>query len=127
MRVWSLGMVAVGMLLLAGMYAPREAIAQLPSDNPKRTPFDRTLDLHVAEFFAKGQHVGLSIGICEHGRTRFYDYGMISKSAGRLPDNRSIYEIASITKTFTGALASMAILEHRMELDGDFREYLGGS
>jgi len=32
--------------------------------------------------------------------------------------------IASITKTFTGALASMAILDGKMSLDDDFRRYL---
>jgi CubicO group peptidase (beta-lactamase class C family) len=48
----------------------------------------------------------------------------MSKSRIRLPDRRSVYEIASITKTFTGAIASKALLDKKMTLDGDFRAYL---
>lgn len=68
--------------------------------------------------------MGLSIGIYHQGKTIFYDYGTTNKSKVRLPDRNSIYEIASITKTFTGALASRAVVDGKMTLDGDFRAYL---
>ena len=41
------------------------------------------------------------------------------------PNRRSIYAIASVTNTFTGALASNAVVEGKMTMDGDFRSYLG--
>jgi serine-type D-Ala-D-Ala carboxypeptidase/endopeptidase len=46
------------------------------------------------------------------------------RAAHTKPTADSVYEIASLTKTFTGALAAEALLEHRMLLDADFREYL---
>src|ERR1700722_6235908 len=104
--------------------ASRSAFGQLPSDNPARTILDKAADKAANEFFAKGQHVVLSIGIYDRGKTIFYDYGTTNKSKVRLPDRKSIYEIASITKTFTGALASRAVVEGKMTLDGDFRAYL---
>jgi D-alanyl-D-alanine-carboxypeptidase/D-alanyl-D-alanine-endopeptidase len=55
--------------------------------------------------------------------TRFYNYGFTSRDKQELPDADSINEIASITKTFTGALAAQAVVEHRMKLDTDFRDY----
>ena len=114
-----LRVVAIGLVLAA-----RSAFGQLPSDNPTRTVLDKAVDKAAGEFFAKGQHVALSIGVYDRGKTVFYDYGTTSKSKVRLPDRKSIYEIASITKTFTGALASRALVDGKMTLDGDFRAYL---
>src|SRR5580704_15163547 len=116
----SLHIVTIGLVLAAG-----SAFGQLPSDNPTRTVLDKAVDKAAGEFFAKGQHVGLSIGIYNRGKTVFYDYGTTRKSKVRLTDQKSIYEIASITKTFTGALASGAVVDGKMTLDGDFRDYLG--
>jgi serine-type D-Ala-D-Ala carboxypeptidase/endopeptidase len=102
----------------------RPAFAELPSDNPTRTALDKAVDKAVGEFFQQDQHVGLSIGISNHGEAVFYNYGTVSKSKVRLPGRTSVYEIASITKTFTGALASRAVLDKKMTLDTDFRSYL---
>jgi len=110
--------------LLGGLLAARPCFGQLSSDNAKRTALDKAVDKASSEFFVDGQHVGLSIGIYDRGKTVFYNYGTTNKSASRVPDQKSIYEIASITKTFTGALASRAILDGKMTLDGDFRAYL---
>ena len=110
---------AIGLVLAA-----RPAFGQLASDNPTRTALDKAVDKAVGEFFQQDQHVGLSIGIYDHGKAVFYNYGTVSKSKVRVPDGKSIYEIASITKTFTGSLASRAVLDKKMTLDGDFRAYL---
>lgn len=110
--------------VLAAVLTARPFFGQLPSDNPKRSASDKAVDKAAGEFFAEGGHVGLSIGIYDGGKTVFYNYGTTNKSVPRLPDQKSIYEIASITKTFTGALASGALLDGKMTLDGDFRAYL---
>jgi CubicO group peptidase (beta-lactamase class C family) len=119
---WFLPLLAV--CIVVGPPTASPAHGQLPSDNPAQTALDKALDKAVGEFFATGQHVGLSIGIYDHGKTSFYNYGTTNKTQPRLPDQKSIYEIASITKTFTGALASKAIVDGKMTLDGDFRAYL---
>ena len=118
-RLNFLYIVAIGLVLAAP-----SAFGQLPSDNPARTLLDKAVDEAANEFFAKGQHVGLSIGIYDRGQTVFYDYGTTSKPKVHLPDRKSLYEIASITKTFTGALASGAVVDGKLTLDGDFRAYL---
>jgi D-alanyl-D-alanine-carboxypeptidase/D-alanyl-D-alanine-endopeptidase len=111
-------------LSVALLLAARPAFGQLASDNPTRTALDKAVDKAVGEFFQQDQHVGLSVGISDHGEAVFYNYGTVSKSNVRVPDRKSVYEIASITKTFTGALASRAVLDKKMTLDGDFRAYL---
>ena len=100
------------------------ASAGVTSDNPRKSPLDRAVDAAAATFFSDRCHVGVSIAITDHGRRSFYDYGTVSKAEPRLPTRRTLYEIGSITKTFTGALAAKALLEGKMDLDGDFRAYL---
>ena len=100
------------------------ALAGVPTDNPRKSPLDRAVDQAAATFFSDPCHVGLSIAMTDRGRRSFYSYGTMSKSAPVLPTRRSLYEIGSITKTFTGALAAKALLEGRMSLDSDFRGYL---
>jgi D-alanyl-D-alanine-carboxypeptidase/D-alanyl-D-alanine-endopeptidase len=110
--------------LFVGVLAACSAPAQLPSNNPNQSAVDKAVDKAAGEFFAQDQHVGLSIGIYDHGKVAFYNYGTTDKSKAHLPDERSIYEIASITKTFMGALASAAVIDGKMTLDSDFRAYL---
>jgi D-alanyl-D-alanine-carboxypeptidase/D-alanyl-D-alanine-endopeptidase len=81
----------------------------------------------VAPFMASPCHVGLSMVLVMGRTTRFFDFGSTSRDTSTLPSPDSIYEIGSVTKTFTGALAAKAALTHRLELDADFREHLPGT
>jgi D-alanyl-D-alanine-carboxypeptidase/D-alanyl-D-alanine-endopeptidase len=55
-----------------------------------------------------------------------YNFGEQHKGQHDLPTAQTLYEIASITKTFTGTLLAKAVLEHRIKLEDDIRKYLGG-
>lgn len=72
-------------------------------------------------------HVGLSIVAYVDGRTAFANYGSVRHDRVERPTPASVYELASVTKTFTGALAAKAVVDGRMTLDGDFRAYLPGA
>lgn len=85
---------------------------------------DSAINGAATDFMANACHVGLSIAIASGKETKFYNYGSTSRTGHKLPNADSIYEIGSVTKTFTGALAAKAIVDHRMELDADFRKYL---
>lgn len=84
------------------------------------------VDETVRPFLQNGCHVGLSIAVLQGHETRFYNFGSTSRTARTTPTPDSIYEIASVTKTFTGALAAKALLQGRMQLNADFRQYLPG-
>jgi serine-type D-Ala-D-Ala carboxypeptidase/endopeptidase len=104
----------------------RCAIAQ-QSDNPMRSPLDSTVDKLVKIYMKNSNRVGLSIGIGYKGRTFMYNYGETSPGSGVLPTPHSIYEIGSVTKTFTGLLVAQAITEGKLSLNDDIRKYLPGS
>ena len=59
---------------------------------------------------------GVSIAVVDHGVRRFFDYGVAK------PD--SIYEIGSITKTFTGLILSQMVEQGKVKFDEPVRELL---
>lgn len=66
----------------------------------------------------------LSIGVYKDGKTYIYHYGELDKGKGNKPTNKTIYEIASVSKTFAGTLVAHAELEGKLNLEDDIRTYL---
>lgn len=98
----------------------------LVNDNPRHSALDHAVDAAATDYFHNRCHVGLSlVAVTPQGRF-FYDYGSTKPHGHTLPTRNSIYEIASVTKTFTGALAAKAVADGKMHVDTDFRAYLPG-
>lgn len=104
---------------------PIPASALPASDNLKSNNYETALDAEVLKFFNNSCHVGLSIGHYKGGQARFFNYGYTNKQSQSLPNKNSIYEIGSISKTFTGLLVAAALVEKRIGLDDDFSKILG--
>ncbi len=107
-----------------GCLSPCAAVSATPTDNPHVTALDKVVETAADTFFATGCHVGLSVGVHDAAGDHVYNYGSVSKAKAALPTGQTLYEIGSVTKTFTGTLAAKAIFDGRMTLDGDFRAYL---
>ena len=60
--------------------------------------------------------MGIVVGVMKHGERRVFAYGTAH------PD--SIYQIGSITKTFTGLLLAQMVVEGKVRLDEPLRELL---
>ena len=78
-------------------------------------------------FMADRRAVGLSVGVIQAGRSTSHHYGTVSKKHRRVADDRTIYPIASLTKTFTGLLLAQAQQAGKLKLDDDIRRYLDGA
>src|SRR5665213_1681473 len=63
-----------------------------------------------------GTGVGMAIGVWEHGERRVFSYGAAK------PD--SLFEIGSISKTFTGLMLARMVAEGKARLDQPVRELL---
>lgn len=66
----------------------------------------------------------VSIGVYKDGKKHTAHYGELDKGKNNIPTNETIYEIASVSKTFTGVLVANAVLEGKLALDDDIRKYL---
>ena len=82
----------------------------LKSDNSHQSRLDSLVHENVLRYFSDTKAVGLSLGLVLRGKTHFYNYGETKAGNGKLPDNQTIYEIGSTTKSFTGILLAKAVL-----------------
>lgn len=94
------------------------------SNNKMLTKLDTIVENIVKPHIQNSLNAGLSIGIIQNGETNFYHYGETKKESGNLPNNTTIYEIGSITKTFTGFLLAQAIKDKKVSLDDDIRKFM---
>jgi CubicO group peptidase (beta-lactamase class C family) len=77
-------------------------------------------------FVADPRSAGLSLGVLMGGEAFTYHFGVLDRGQAAPPDDRTLYPIASITKTFTGSLLAQAAAEKKLRLDADIRTYLSG-
>lgn len=99
----------------------------LYTDNQLQTRLDTVVHQITSEVMKGSLTMGISIGITYKGKTCFYNYGTIEKRKQQLPTRNTIYEIGSITKTFTGILLAKAVLEKKVQFNDDVRKYLTGN
>lgn len=71
-----------------------------------------------------GKNVGIVVGIIDSSGPRYYGYGKVSQSSGRVPDEHSVFEIGSITKVFTSILLADMVLRNELGLDDPIERYL---
>lgn len=70
----------------------------------------------------KGEIKSLSIGVVKNSKIYKFHKGKLTN--GKNPNDLTLYEIASLTKTFTGTLLAKAILDKKVRLDDDIRKHL---
>lgn len=85
---------------------------------------DDPVETLVADFVHRGDVDSLSVAVIRDGKTRFYNAGVISRETLSSASELSVYEIGSISKTFTGLLLAHAITEGRADALDDVRRYL---
>lgn len=52
---------------------------------------------------------GMSVAITRNGESRVFHFGVSSRASGAAIGDRTLYEVGSVSKTFTAALASWAV------------------
>ena len=68
--------------------------------------------------------LGFVVGLLDRGRTTVSGFGRVTFDTDRLPDGNTVYEIGSITKTFTGLLLADAVESGTVGLDDPIDRYL---
>ncbi len=86
-----------------------------------------SMDANAKEFLKESKANSVSIGIIKDGKTYTRHYGEIDRGKGNKANNSTLFEVASITKLFTGALMAKAVLDGKIKLDDDIRKYINGS
>ncbi|QNK62147.1 beta-lactamase family protein [Pedobacter sp. PAMC26386] len=98
-----------------------------PSSNPLKLKLDKEVDTLERIYIQNSNIVGLSIGVIKDGQTYTYGYGSTQKKNGELPDANTIFEIGSISKTFTAQLLAYYVNERKISLMDPITKYLPDS
>jgi D-alanyl-D-alanine-carboxypeptidase/D-alanyl-D-alanine-endopeptidase len=70
-------------------------------------------------------HAGaLTVGINDNGNTRYFYFGETRKGNHQLPDSNSIFDIGSITETFTSILFADLVTSGIIHIDDPLQKYL---
>lgn len=88
---------------------------------------DSIVNNAATSFMSAESRVGISIGIIKDGRVYQYNFGSTQKGKDFIPTEKTIYEIGSITKSFTSMLLAQALIDKKVNLNDDVRKYLKGS
>jgi len=106
----TVGTVAVASLLAAlGASA-----AEVPADTAR----------YIEQTIANGQLVGVVVAYVDGNDTVIRGFGVASKDTGKPPDADTVFEIGSITKTFTAALLAEEVLGGKVKLTDPAQKYL---
>lgn len=104
---------------MAGGAAPGTA-AQAAADT------DVIVASAATSYLADRGTAALSIGVLRQGESHSYHFGTLDKNKRQPPGDATIYPIASVSKTFVGALLAQAAIERKLTLEDDVRLYLDG-
>ncbi|MDX8572071.1 serine hydrolase [Elizabethkingia sp. HX QKY] len=63
----------------------------------------------------------VSIAVLKDGESTIKHFGELAIGKGNKPNDSTLYELASVTKTFTGYIAAKAVLDKKIKLDDDIR------
>lgn len=97
------------------------------TSNTLATVTDKKVDTAARAYIQKSNTVGLSIGIVKNGVVNTYNYGETAKGNKKLPTANTLFEIGSITKTFTATLLAWYVNEGKVKLSDPISKYLPDS
>lgn len=103
---------------------PTEAPATRGSTASK---LDRYIDSVALAYSRKGHTHALAIGVVNEGKTSSYYYGETENGNKRLPDENTLFEIGSVTKTFTATLLAYLAQTQQLGIDDPITDYLPDS
>ncbi|MBC7651417.1 MAG: beta-lactamase family protein [Deinococcales bacterium] len=97
------------------------------TDNAKLTLLDKTIDTLVDNYINTAGNVGASVAVFYKGKDYYYNYGETVRDNKQLPAKLTLYEIGSISKTFTATLLAKAVVDKKISLQNAITKYLPDS
>lgn len=98
------------------------------TDNKMASLSDLKVDSIVRPYIQLKHTVGMALAIIKDGKVYTYNYGETKRGNQQLPDpDKTLFEIGSISKTFTATLLADEVVKGRMSLDDPINKYLPDS
>jgi beta-lactamase class C len=91
---------------------------------PVAAQLQPTVDAAIRPLMAKYHIAGMAVGVIDDGKPYVYNYGVASTQTGKPVTRDTLFELGSISKTFTATLASYAQLDGKLSLSDGTERYL---
>ena len=120
-------MATVGKRSLASALAALCILAVCPANSFAQSGLElkAKIDEIVSRQMQAGGVVGLEIGVINKGgQPQTFDYGEVLKRSGRMPSPSTLFQIGSITKTFTGLLLALFVERGIVRLEDPLQQYV---
>jgi len=82
------------------------------------------VDEAIQPMMAKNRIPGVAVGVIVDGKAQVFNYGVVSLETRQPVGNGTLFELGSVSKTFTATLASWAQVNHQLSLSDDVDKYL---
>jgi beta-lactamase class C len=93
-------------------------------DSRGQSQLHRVVDEAIGPVMEENNIPGMAVAVTVQGKRYFFNYGIASKESGQKVTEDTIFEIGSISKTFTGILASYAQARGTLSLSDNASDHL---
>ncbi|WP_460471263.1 serine hydrolase [Emticicia fontis] len=98
------------------------------TDNQMASALDIRVDSVIRPYIQLKHTVGLAVAIIKDGKIYTYNYGETKQGNKQLPNpDKTLFEIGSISKTFTATILADEVVKGKMSLDDPINKYLPDS
>ena len=111
-------------LKLLSLFAAALSISSYAAGNIDQSKIKDAVDNAIEPLIQQYNIPGLAIAVTIDGEHYFYNYGVASKQTNLAITNDTLFEIGSLSKTFTATLASYAQLNGSLSLSDNASKYL---
>ena len=114
-------------LITTATFAMFTLCAMPPAANaaePLAAQLKPTVDAAIRPLMAKYHIAGMAVGVIDDGKPYVYNYGVASTQTGKPVTDATLFELGSVSKTFTATLASYAQLDGKLSLTDSTQQYL---
>ena len=92
--------------------------------NDTQAQIKPTIDAAIQPVMAKYRIAGMAVGVIVDGKPYVFDYGVASTQTGKPVTHDTLFELGSVSKTFTATLASYAQVTGALSLQDGAQKYL---
>ncbi|MGZ9706554.1 class C beta-lactamase [Pseudomonas sp. GNP013] len=88
------------------------------------TDLRAVVDASVKPLMQQQAIPGLVVGVLQDGKAQYFSYGVADKQSGQPVSENTLFEVGSVSKTFTATLAGYAVASGKLTLDQPASHYL---
>jgi len=94
------------------------------ADSGDQSQFEQVVSEAIRPIMDENNVPGMAVAVTVQGKRYFFNYGVASKESGQKVTEDMIFEIGSVSKTFTATLASYAQVSGTLSLSDNASKYL---